>query len=291
MAIVNLGSINADLFYRLPHFVQPGETLAAMDYDQGLGGKGANMSVAAARAGAWVSHIGAVGPDGNWMVDRLAHDGVSTDAIARVEDASGHALIMVEASGENAIVLYPGANLAITETQIINALNGFGASDTLIFQNETNAQSTAAQIARAQGMRVAYAAAPFSADAVSTVLADLDILFMNQIEAAQLQQATGQAPDALPVGLVVVTLGAEGCRIYDNSAEIVTDLPAPRVQPVDTTGAGDTFTGYMLAGLDAGLSVEAAAQRALVAGAIMVTRHGTADVIPTLADVTAFQGD
>lgn len=289
MAVYNLGSINADLFYNLPHLVQPGETLAASDHDIGLGGKGANMSTALARAGADVHHIGAVGSDGAWMVDRLRADGVKTDAVEMLAGASGHALILVEASGENAIVLHAGANAALSEAQVTDALNAASSTDTLIFQNETNQQAFAAKLAKSKGMRVAYAAAPFSADSVSAVMDQLDLLFMNEVEAQQLQDATGQAPDALPVAMVVVTLGPEGCRIYNNSAGTVSDLPAPKVSPVDTTGAGDTFTGFMLAGLDAGLDVQAAAQNALIAGAIMVTRHGTADVIPTAADVDAFK--
>ena len=113
MTIWNLGSINADYVYRVPHLPEPGETIAAANLERGLGGTGANMSVAAARAGARASHIGAVGPDGRWAVDRLTEYGVDTRWIREVSHPTGHAIINVDDSGENAIVIYPGAGRLI----------------------------------------------------------------------------------------------------------------------------------------------------------------------------------
>jgi ribokinase len=132
---------------------------------------------------------------------------------------------------------------------------------------------------------VAYAAAPFDAAAVQSVLPLLDLLVLNAVEAAQLQAATGLAPEALPVRDVVVTLGAEGCRWHNTDSGESRDFPALKVEPVDTTGAGDTFTGYLLAGLDRGMPMPQAISQAIRAAAIMVTRQGTADVIPDLKDV------
>ena len=113
MTIYNLGSINIDMVYRVPHLPAPGETLAACEYSQGLGGKGANMSVAAARGAAHVRHIGAVGADGRWVVERLMEYGVDTTHITQVSEATGHAIINVDDAAENAIVLWPGANAGI----------------------------------------------------------------------------------------------------------------------------------------------------------------------------------
>ncbi|MDK3017869.1 ribokinase [Pseudodonghicola flavimaris] len=287
MAIWNLGSINADLIYAVPHLPTAGETLAATAMDRFLGGKGANMSVAAARAAAHVRHIGAVGADGGWMVQRLLEYGVDTRHIARLDGASGHALIFVDAAGENQIVIFPGANRAVPETAIQAALAEAGAGDTLLIQNETNGQALAARIGRDLGLRTAYAAAPFDATAVQAVLDDLDMLILNAVEAAQLEAATGLSPAALPVRDVIVTLGAEGARHFDTVSGEFRDYPAVPVTPVDTTGAGDTFTGYVLAGLDRGMAMPQAITQAMRAAAIMVTRHGTADVIPDLKDVLA----
>ncbi len=283
MAIWNLGSINADMVYAVPHLPGPGETLAAEGLQRFLGGKGANMSVAAARAGARVAHIGAVGADGRWARDRLMEYGVDTRHITEVETPTGHAIIAVDAEGENNIILFQGANHAISDDQLGQALSWAAAGDLLVMQNETNAQSRAAKIGRDLGLKVCYAAAPFQTQSVQAVLPYLDFLILNEIEAEQLRQATGQSVADLGVEHVIVTLGADGARYYHDGT--VSDFPAHKVQAVDTTGAGDTFTGYVLAGMDRGLPMPQAIAQANRAAALMVTRHGTADVIPDLKEV------
>ena len=286
MAIWNLGSINADMVYALPHLPAPGETLAASGLQRFLGGKGANMSVAAARAGSHVRHIGAVGPDGVWARERLTEYGVDTRNITQVDLPTGHAIIAVDAQGENLIILYPGANQAIGADEISGALSDSDAGDLLVFQNETSAQLEAAKLGRERGLTVCYAAAPFSAEAVQAVLPYLDFLILNEVEAEQLQQATGLAADDLPVEHVIVTLGSKGARYFSRGRAPV-DFAAHKVKAVDTTGAGDTFTGYVLAGLDRGMPMAQAITQANRAAALMVTRPGTADVIPDLKDVRA----
>ena len=288
MALWNLGSVNADLVYSVPHLPRPGETLAATGLQRFLGGKGANMSVAAVRAGAVVHHIGAVGGDGGWAVERLAGWGVGTDHIVVVDAPTGHAVIAVDPAGENQIVILPGANRAIPEATLVAALSGAQAGDLLVMQNETGLQVQAARMARARGLRVCYAAAPFEAAAVRALLPWLDLLILNEVEAGQLRAATGSGPDRLGVGQVIVTLGARGCLYFDTDTGETRDFPSWPVAPVDTTGAGDTFTGYVLAGLDRGMDMAAAIGLAMQAAALMVTRVGTADVIPDLAEVAAF---
>ena len=290
MTIWNLGSINADMVYDLPHLPQAGETLAAGGFDRFLGGKGANMSVAAARAGARVAHIGAVGPDGRWARDRLTEYGVDSRHIAQVTTPTGHAIIAVDAGGENLIILYPGANHAVQHQQFQQALGEAVTGDLLVMQNETNAQVEAARLGRDLGLTVCYAAAPFQVDAVQAVLPYLDFLILNAVEAAQLKAATGLAPSDLPVAHVIVTLGAQGARYYQRSHDPL-DFAAHKVDVVDTTGAGDTFTGYVLAALDRGMPMPQAIAQANRAAALMVTRHGTADVIPDLKEVREAQFD
>ncbi|KAA2315437.1 ribokinase [Pseudooceanicola sediminis] len=281
MAIWNLGSVNADLVYRVRHMPTPGETLSAYDHQKGLGGKGANMSVACHRAGSHVEHIGAVGEDGTWMKDRLATYGVKVGHLANLPGPSGQAVILLDDAGENEIIILDGANRDITEAMVDAALSRAKPGDTAIFQNETSVQDHFARAARAAGLRLAYAAAPFEAAAVAAVMEHLDILVMNAVEAEQLEAALGQPPEALPIADVVITLGGEGCRWINTATGTVRTFAAPKVTPVDTTGAGDTFTGYLIAGLDQGLAMEAALEMAQKAGALMVTRLGTADVIPT----------
>ncbi|WP_170404796.1 ribokinase [Ruegeria arenilitoris] len=283
MTIWNLGSINADMIYDVPHLPGPGETLSANRLDRFLGGKGANMSVAAARAGAQVAHIGAVGPDGRWARDRLTEYGVDTRHIAEVDVPTGHAIIAVDAQGENNIILFPGSNHAITPDQLGQALSSASQGDLLVMQNETTLQVEAAKMARALGLTVCYAAAPFQAAAVQAVLPYLDFLILNEVEAEQLRDATGQSVTDLKIEHVIVTLGSKGARYYHRGE--ASDFPAHKVQAVDTTGAGDTFTGYVLAGMDHGMPMAQAIAQANRAAALMVTRHGTADVIPDLKEV------
>lgn len=283
MAIWNLGSINIDHVYRLPHLPAPGETLAADSLMTGLGGKGANQSVAAARAGARVNHIGAVGPEGGWTLDTLASFGVGTTHVARVSDATGHAIILLDAAAENAIVLYPGANLTLTPDSAAAALSQARPGDTLLLQNETSAQPAAAALAAARGLRTIYSAAPYDTAAVRAVLPHTALLVMNEGEAAQLRAALGSLPP-IPV---IVTRGAQGADWIAPGADPL-HQPAFRVLPVDTTGAGDCFTGTLAAALDAGVPPAQAMRRAAAAAAIQVTRPGAAQAMPTAAEVDAF---
>lgn len=284
MAIYNLGSINIDNVYRVPHLVAPGETLAATEMTCGLGGKGANMSVAAARAAARTVHIGAVGSDGRWAADRLMEYGVDTRFVVTSDQPTGHANICVDAHGENSIVLLSGANHAIAPDTVGQALSEASSSDSFVTQNETNLQDYAAKMAKELGLRVIYAAAPFDAHAVRAVMPYLDLLVLNEVEAAQLVSETGSNMDDLPISEIVVTKGSAGCS-WISKGTGHQDFPAIKVTPVDTTGAGDTFTGYLIAGLDRGMPMAQAIDLATRAGALMVTRVGTADVIPDLKEI------
>ena len=287
MTIWNLGGINIDHIYEVPHIPAPGETLDGSEHQVFLGGKGANMSVAAARAGAHVRHIGAVGQDGQNMTDRLMEYGVDTRGILNVEIATAHAIIFVAPDGENAIMVYPGANRDIPLNHIKQSLTQAETGDWFICQNEVNHQIETAKLARDMGLNVAYAAAPFDAAITKDILPYLDFLILNEVEAEQLKQATGQSPADLTVPDVIVTLGSEGATWFSQQGQ--TNIPAHQVEPVDTTGAGDTFTGYVLACLDRGQPMEQALKTASKASALMVTRRGTADVIPDLAEVQAFK--
>jgi len=266
MAIWNLGSINADFVYSVPHLPAPGETLSSTNRQVFLGGKG---------------------QDGRWAVERLLEYGVITTDIAEIETETAQAIIAVDQQGENSIILHSGANAVIPETLVKQALSKAETGDWFICQNETNQQAEAAILAKQMGLKVGYAAAPFDVAAVDAVLPVLDFLILNEVEMAQMTEAKGVGPADLGIEVVIVTKGADGCTIFDRSGE--TSVPAIPVDPVDTTGAGDTFTGYVLACLDRGLPLLQAVNLATRAGALMVTRHGTADVIPDLSEVQAFQ--
>lgn len=286
MSILCIGSINIDHVYRVNRHPGPGETLPDDSYAVHLGGKGANMSLAAAAAGAQVNHVGAIGSEGTWCRDQLSAAGVGVWGIADTDAVTGHAVVMVDQSGENVILIHAGANRALTEAQISAAIGRAAPGDWLLLQNETNLVAHAAQTARASGLKVAYAAAPFDASATAEVLPHTDLLAVNEVEAAQLARSMQTKPEALPVPAILVTHGSEGATYRDGSVDL--KAPAFPVKPVDTTGAGDTFLGYFLAGLDAGDGPAAALRRASAAAAIQITRVGAADAIPLGSEVDKF---
>ena len=283
MAVYNLGSINLDHVYRVPHLPLPGETLSAVDYTVGLGGKGANQSVAVAKAGAAIRHIGCVGREGTWALGRLRDYGVDVSRVTIGEQPTGHAIINVDPGGENAIVIFPGANHGIDAVAMDEALADGVTGDTLMIQNETSLRVEAARIAQQKRMFVVYSAAPFDAEAVRAILPHVSLLVVNEGEAAQLQVALNGRPEVD----MVITRGSKGAEWISVGAEPVFQ-PAFRVTPVDTTGAGDTFIGTLVAGIDLGLSRVEAMRRAAAAAALQVTRPGAAQAIPTAQEVNAF---
>lgn len=284
MTVYCLGSINIDHFYRLPHLPRPGETLAATGYLRALGGKGANQSVAALRAGARVVHMGAVGADDGWTLAQLDALGLDTGAVLRLAAPTGQAVVATDPAGENLILLNPGANRALP-LPVLDPLGAAGPGDTLLLQNETNLQPVAAARARARGLRVMYSAAPFDLRALLAVLPHATHLLMNEIEAQALAQASGTALADLPVQAVVVTRGAQGADWVAAGGTI--HVPAVPVTPVDTTGAGDCFAGSMAARIDRGDLPETALAYAAAAAALQVTRPGAAPAMPTEAEVRA----
>ncbi len=290
MTIFNLGSVNIDHVYTLPRFPEPGQTLTSTSYSRGLGGKGMNQSVAAAKAGAPVFHIGAMGSDDGWVRESIVSYGVDCTHLRELSPPTptGHAIIyLVEA--ENSIVIEPGANGLQDPDAIASALSHAGPGDTLLLQNETSYQVFAAKLASEKGLRVIYSAAPFDKDAVEAVLPHISMLVMNEGEANDLCSALGVSLDQIPVPELIVTLGDEGAMWRSNETGEEIKVTSYKVTPVDTTGAGDTFIGYVAAGLDLGKSVSEALDWASKAAALKVTRHGAADAIPTADEVaTAF---
>lgn len=292
MAVINLGSINIDHVYQVQNFVQPGETLSSTGYQSTLGGKGANQSIALAKAGAEVRHVGKLHHSDAGYKDLMTDYGVDGQLIELGQEASGHAIIQVAASGENAIVLFGGANLRLTKQDISLALSGARQGDWLLTQNETSCVSEALQAAKDKGLRVAFNPAPMT-DAVKTMPAEcVDLLIVNEVEA---QELTGC--DELESMIeyfrthwshaeVLITLGKAGVVMLKHNESIRVD--AFVVDAVDTTAAGDTFIGYFLAAYCEGEKPELALKQACAASALAVTKHGAAQSIPFIKDVQAF---
>ena len=315
MKILNFGSINIDHVYRVPHFVQPGETLNSLEYRRFPGGKGFNQSVALARAGAAVSHAGAIGHDGLWLAEYLQQCGVDTNHIAVTDTPTGHALIHVdEKSGQNAILLDGGANRKISATSICPAMTHFTTADMFLTQNETSAVPDAIRAAKAQGMTVAFNPAPMDTNVDAIPLDLVDILFVNELEGAALAgtgvqefRSSGVQNEEMaevilsvlrrrfPKMVIVLTLGKEGVMVSEPFKDLTTatgtspllsfHIPALPVTAVDTTAAGDCFIGYFLAATLEGRSPRDAATLATRAAALTVTRPGAASSIPSRAEL------
>ena len=292
MKVLCFGSLNIDYTYRVSHFVRQGETLAAESLQVFSGGKGLNQAVALARAGAETWMAGAVGEDGRFLLEELAAAGVRTDHVCVLQqERTGNAIIQNDRAGDNCILLYGGANRAVTEGQVDAVLQHFGAGDWLLLQNEINQLPYIMRQAHARGMKIAFNPSPMEARVLEYPLESVDLFLLNRVEAAQLAGTDGTDGQALLAALrgrfsraaVVLTLGADGA-VYTDGAETVQQAAYP-VQAVDTTAAGDTFTGFFLAARMRGEGAPRAMELASRAAAIAVTRRGAAPSIPTFAEV------
>lgn len=297
MRILNFGSLNADYVYDVEHFVRAGETISSKSLNRYPGGKGLNQSIALSLAGAEVFHAGQVGRDGRFLVDLLASKGVDTSRIAVDGEAStGHAIIQRDERGDNCIILHGGANQSLGEGTIGSAFSGFASGDWLLVQNEVNGLGRIVDAGKMSGMRVALNPSPAD-ERLSTVdLGAVDLLVLNELEAAWLCGARLDAGVAtlerilgerFPHATTVLTLGKSGSRCIRASEPVVVQ-GSYAVETADTTGAGDTYIGYLLAGIVEGEPIEVAMRRAAAASAIAVTRPGAATSIPTRYEVEAF---
>ena len=216
MKILNIGSINIDHVYEVEHFVRPGETLSSLSYTIFAGGKGFNQSVALARAGAATFHAGRVGKDAGWLLRRLQKEGVDTAHVNVDGVATGHAIIQVIPSGENAIVLYGGANQVVTESDLASALSSCSPKDYLLVQNETSLVAQAIRKAHERELRIVFNPAPMTSEIHNYPLGLVDIFILNETEAEGLTGRTD--PDNIrvmmceqyPEHATVLTLGDKG---------------------------------------------------------------------------------
>lgn len=293
MTVYNFGSINIDLIYRVPHLVKPGETLASHSMDTVLGGKGANQSVAVAKAGARVRHVGRIGKSDQWAVKQMAELGVDVNLVEVIEGPSGHAIIQVDDSGENSIILHGGANQSFSRAVLERQFAEAGSTDWLLIQNECNDLAAVFDIAIAIGMRIAFNPAPMTADVRQLPLEHCDVLIVNETEAELLsgltepQEVMAELNKRYPNTQLVLTLGSKGALLQSQGK--VYRQEAFNVDVVDTTGAGDTFVGYFLASLIDGLGPEDSLKKACSASALSVTKAGATPSIPAAAEVDSFQ--
>lgn len=293
--IVVFGSSNLDQVGTVSRLPEPGETVAGGTFSMAPGGKGANQALAARRAGAEVRHVSAVGDDAfaDMALKLLQEGGVDLSQVQKAKATTGIAMIFVDAEGENVIAVLPGANGTISAADAERTLGNLTSKDTVLVQQEIPQAATrrALEIAREKGARSVINTAPFLDD--TPELAPLaDIVVANETE---FELLSGRSIDQLDAAMdewvektgrtIVVTLGPDGARAASPQGKFA--VPAHKVTPVDTVGAGDTFCGYLAASLDAGLSLEKAMRRAAVAGSLACLNPGAQPAIPLAKDVDA----
>jgi ribokinase len=289
MRILNFGSLNIDYVYAVDSIVKPGETIKGLERNVYCGGKGLNQSIALANAAADVYHAGVIGEDGGMLLDALHAAGVNTDAIKTVAGSSSHTFIQVDRNGQNSILFFAGDNLKIEEEFILETLNKFEPGDYLLLQNEIGNIPLIIKHASNKGMKIVFNPSPINNEVTAYPLELIDIFILNEIEGSMLTGET--SPDQIINSMrktymnarTVLTLGENGA-MYGYKGQVVFQ-PAFQARVVDTTAAGDTFTGYFLAAYLRQKSVQDALKLAAKAAAIAVSRYGAAPSIPNLAEV------
>ena len=293
MKILNFGSLNVDYVYSVDYFVRAGETLKVNSREVLPGGKGLNQSVALARAGANVCHAGCIGAEGEFLRALLNENGVDTGLLRTIDGMQGHTIIQVDSGGENCILLYGGTNRRISDSQIDETLAHFGPGDWLVLQNEVNSLPRIVDAAYARGMRIVLNPSPYEDGLKAVDFGKLSWLLVNAVEACQCSGSDEpeRAWDVLharyPGLSVLITLGSAGSIAHRVTLEGIDTLrqPAFETEAVDTTAAGDTFTGYFIGGLAEGRPLAECMRRASMASAISVTRMGAAVSIPKQEEV------
>ncbi len=301
MKVLNFGSLNLDYVYKVDHMVREGETLASRDLQTVCGGKGLNQSVALARAGVPVFHAGLIGPEGGVLREELSRAGADVTFVKTIPGRTGHTVIQVDREGKNCILLFGGANREVTERYANEVLEHFGAGDVLLLQNEISCGPYLMKRAGEKGMKLVFNPSPFEEEILSWPLENVSLFLVNETEGAGFAALSGgkagedgepeqilrKMGSLFPQADIVLTLGEKGSLLLYRGKMFRQE--AFPVKAVDTTGAGDTFTGYFAADLLAGKSAEEALRTAALASAIAVTRKGAAPSIPERKEVENIQ--
>lgn len=289
MNVLNFGSLNIDYVYKVSEFVQPGETISCRDMKRHMGGKGLNQSVALARSKAPVWHVGVIGNGGECLLDTLSEAGVNVDNMVKGDAVQGHAIIQVDYSGENCIIVYGGSNQSLTRDFISSTLGKFSKDTIVLLQNEINDVPFIISEAKRLGMKVALNPSPISREIEELDLSLLDWLLINLTEGSALSGETDAerildslAKKHINTG-IVLTLGGAGA-VCSYMGQVYRSAPY-KTSVLDTTGAGDTFTGFFIGALCLGKTIPEALDEASAAASISVSREGAAASIPCFEEM------
>lgn len=292
MRVLNFGSLNVDYVYQVDHMAREGETQRAAGREAFPGGKGLNQSVAAARAGVQVWHAGLIGDDGQMLLDVCRENGIDTRFVRAIDGPGGHTIIQIDKNAQNSILLYPGSNGALTVGFVDEVLSHFGRGDTLLLQNEVNLLPYIIDRAYEKGLTIVLNPSPINEALAGCDLSKVAVFFINEIEGEAISGA--HDPEEIldymlkvyPDARTVLTLGGAGSCFCDAHSRI--RQAASPVSAVDTTAAGDTFTGYCVYGMLKGLAWAETLELAARAAALSVTRKGAVPSIPYLEEVLNF---
>lgn len=289
MKVLNFGSLNLDYVYSVDHMVMPGETLASGGMNIFCGGKGLNQSIALAKAGVPVYHAGMIGEEGAALLDACKESGVKTDFIRTIPGKSGHTIIQVDKDGQNCILLFGGANRSITKEFVDEVLSHFEKGDILLLQNEVNLLDYIIDEAYETGMTIILNPSPYNSALDACDFHKISMFLLNEIEGGQVTGETDtekileKLKELYPETKVVLTLGGDG-SVYQYKEEKYRQ-GIYKVKAVDTTAAGDTFTGYFISSVIDGMPVQEGLSLAAKASAIAVSREGATASIPLREEV------
>lgn len=289
MKIYNLGSLNIDYVYSVEHFVSAGETLSSKNMEIFPGGKGLNQSIALARAGADVTHGAIIGKDGLFLLDIMKNAGVNTENIKVCDSSSGHAIIQVDKSGQNCILLFGGTNQMIDKSYIDSFLANADFGDILVLQNEISGLDYILETAHKKALQIVFNPSPLNDNIKKLPLSFVKWWFCNEIEGEALFGSNNPEEIAenfikkYPESNLILTLGKKGC-LFKNKELTLTE-PIYNIKTVDTTAAGDTFTGFFIGSISKGMCISEALKVATKASAITVSRMGASSSIPKMEEV------
>ena len=291
MKVLNIGSMNLDHVYNVDHIILPGETQATTGLNLFLGGKGMNQSIALAKAGVEVYHGGMIGKDGYAFIDACKEYGVHYDYIREAEGNTGHTIIQIDRNAQNNIIICGGANDAVSMGMIDDALREISEGDIVLLQNEISNVGYAVEQAKKAGAKIALNPSPFNEKLNDVDMSKISYFLMNEVEGEQItgfsepEKIIDRVVELYPEAKIVLTLGNDGAIYADKNVRY--HQPIFKVQAVDTTAAGDTFTGYFLAGIIEGMEIPEILKMSAKASSIAVTRQGAMPSIPYKEEVLA----
>lgn len=293
MKILNFGSLNYDYVYSLTHIVKPGETILSHKMETFCGGKGLNQSVALARAGEKIYHAGMVGSEGELLLNTCKNNQIDISYIKRIEGKSGHTIIQVDDNGQNCIILYGGSNQSLTKEFIDQVLGDFEVGDYLVLQNEVNLLWYIIDKAYEKGLKIVLNPSPYNAKLEECDLTKVTMFLLNEIEGGQITGKTdfneilNAMTERYQDAKIVLTLGSDGVIYRDKNGQY--SHGCYKVEVVDTTAAGDTFTGYFIHAVIQEMPIPKALELASKAAAIAVSKPGATTSIPYENEVSEIE--